>query len=835
VRGILNKLTPEKFDKLSLELLNVGIDSKVILKGVILLIFEKALDEPKYSSTYAQLCRRLCEDAPNFEPSGSSGPSTFQRLLISKCQDEFENRSRAFAAYDSAGPLSPEEQEDRRNAKRKMLGNIKFIGELGKLDMLHESILHKCIKQLLDKKKNQSVSDITEDLECLCQIMKTVGPRLDTERAKALMDQYFMRMRVFAGNVDLPARIRFMLQDSLELRESNWVPRKVLQDNSPRTIEQIRHEASKDYGVFFPHNGPNMKHKDFFGGPYDDGIDMLGVPKRGGLSGGLSDVFMPSMGSIGTGPGVIQDSFNGYSPPLGRPRSPRAGDSRNANGNGNQGYQNYSNQKGQSQRQHDGNNQNAQGYQNRQGNQQRDLPPRFMKKGPFGVGSDEISLRPAKDSMVLKPQAPSMMPSARPSGGHMPQSAMMPTSAPQMAVPMPSQNQQSSPKSRARQLPSGDKPQNGKKKIPTKEELQKMTDSMLKQYLTDNNMSDAINTVRAMKAPKKFMSTVLCQLLTESVDKSEEEREHVSTLIENMNSQGVITEEHFLTGFSDVLSKLSDLESTVPLVKSYIATFAARAVISEVVSLIDLADPMKNGSCYPLFLLILQRIHKLKDKEWLVNVFNNSKIDMQSMLPEIDQNKERMMEILEDKHLSFLFPLQRMHTDLWKQVKLDPNASILYKWIKDNVDTKLQSDPGFVFTLTSIVLKYCTEESTLAEGTDITQIPDKPAQEKEKANLGSLKPLLQAFVCDNISLQLSALYALQVHCYNHDFPKGMMLRFFVNFYDLEVAEEETFLKWREDINDDYPGKGKALFQVNSWLTWLETADEEEESDEDDDD
>ncbi len=36
--SILNKLTPEKFDKLSLELLNVGIDSQIILKGIILLV-----------------------------------------------------------------------------------------------------------------------------------------------------------------------------------------------------------------------------------------------------------------------------------------------------------------------------------------------------------------------------------------------------------------------------------------------------------------------------------------------------------------------------------------------------------------------------------------------------------------------------------------------------------------------------------------------------------------------------------------------------------------------------------------------------------------------------
>lgn len=38
VRGILNKLTPEKFAKLSNDLLNLELNSNVILKGVILLV-----------------------------------------------------------------------------------------------------------------------------------------------------------------------------------------------------------------------------------------------------------------------------------------------------------------------------------------------------------------------------------------------------------------------------------------------------------------------------------------------------------------------------------------------------------------------------------------------------------------------------------------------------------------------------------------------------------------------------------------------------------------------------------------------------------------------------
>lgn len=43
---------------------------------------------------------------------------------------------------------------------------------------------------------------------------------------------------------------------------------------------------------------------------------------------------------------------------------------------------------------------------------------------------------------------------------------------------------------------------------------------------------------------------------------------------------------------------------------------------------------------------------------------------------------------------------------------------------------------------------------------------------------------------------------------------GMLLRMFMNMYDMEVVEEEVFLKWKEEVNDEYPGKGKALFQVS---------------------
>lgn len=47
------------------------------------------------------------------------------------------------------------------------------------------------------------------------------------------------------NNKELPARIRFLLQDTVELRENNWVPRKAFIDNGPKMIHQIRQDAVK--------------------------------------------------------------------------------------------------------------------------------------------------------------------------------------------------------------------------------------------------------------------------------------------------------------------------------------------------------------------------------------------------------------------------------------------------------------------------------------------------------------------------------------------------------------------------------------------------------------
>lgn len=59
VRSILNKLTPQKFNQLMKQVTDLTIDTEERLKGVIDLVFEKAIDEPNFSVAYGNMCRCL--------------------------------------------------------------------------------------------------------------------------------------------------------------------------------------------------------------------------------------------------------------------------------------------------------------------------------------------------------------------------------------------------------------------------------------------------------------------------------------------------------------------------------------------------------------------------------------------------------------------------------------------------------------------------------------------------------------------------------------------------------------------------------------------------------
>lgn len=142
---------------------------------------------------------------------------------------------------------------------------------------------------------------------------------------------------------------------------------------------------------------------------------------------------------------------------------------------------------------------------------------------------------------------------------------------------------------------------------------------------------------------------------------------------------------------------------------SHVAFLTSRAIMNNLMQLSDLASVTENGQHYPLFLLTLQQLHKSQGKQVLTQIFNESKVNLMSQLPEAEKTKDRLGEILEDRDLTFLYPLLRIQGDMWRQLESDPNPKSFYLWIKEKLDPSHHSDPGFINALMSVLLKYITQ------------------------------------------------------------------------------------------------------------------------------
>ncbi|XP_057510519.1 eukaryotic translation initiation factor 4G-like [Actinidia eriantha] len=247
LKAILNKLTPQNFEKLFDQVTAVNIDNAGTLTGVISQIFDKALMEPTFCEMYANFCYHLAGKLPNFGEDNEK--ITFKRLLLNKCQEEFERGEREQQEADRADQegevkQSEEQREEKRiQARRRMLGNIRLIGELYKKKMLTERIMHECIKKLLGQYQNPD----EEDIESLCKLMSTIGEIIDHPKAKEHMDSYFDMMARLSNNMKLSSRVRFMLKDAIDLRKNKWQQRRKVE--GPKKIEDVHRDAAQERQV----------------------------------------------------------------------------------------------------------------------------------------------------------------------------------------------------------------------------------------------------------------------------------------------------------------------------------------------------------------------------------------------------------------------------------------------------------------------------------------------------------------------------------------------------------------------------------------------------------
>ena len=257
VKANLNKMTPERFDKISGQILEISSQSRNEVDGrslrqVIALLFEKACDEAHWASMYAMLAHRMLQDMTSeirdenvTDKQGNPvvGGALFRKYLLNRCQEEFERGwevnlpMNAEGQTEEAAMLS-DEYYKAAAAKRKGLGLVQFIGELFKLGMLSMRIMCQCVQRLLDFQGAPEEASI----EGLVKLLRTVGGAMESsEGGPQIMGAYFERIEKIMSQ-KLPSRMHFMLLDVVDLRRHGW--RSKDDAKGPKTIQQIREEAA---------------------------------------------------------------------------------------------------------------------------------------------------------------------------------------------------------------------------------------------------------------------------------------------------------------------------------------------------------------------------------------------------------------------------------------------------------------------------------------------------------------------------------------------------------------------------------------------------------------
>lgn len=294
VKGILNKLTPEKFERLLGQLIPL-IASHEVLQGTIKLVFENAVAQPTFVAMYANLCAELDSILPEF--AGSDGnPESFRKMLANTCQEEYEATESARSAAVSSTSIDKEESQAR--AKNRLLGNVRLIAELFKKEMVNDRIMVLILSDLLGPAENNPSED---SLEAACELVTVAGAALESSpRSKARLDLIFKHFTRLSNTTSYAPRIRFVVKDVVDLRAQNWVARR--ETFTAKKLDEIRTEAQVELGIVDV-DIPGLT-------PLIPGVQSIPGAKKGQEDVELFPAFRGAMPSTASGEGQKDGKFS---------------------------------------------------------------------------------------------------------------------------------------------------------------------------------------------------------------------------------------------------------------------------------------------------------------------------------------------------------------------------------------------------------------------------------------------------------------------------------------------------------------------------------------------
>ncbi|XP_061456767.1 eukaryotic translation initiation factor 4 gamma 3 isoform X4 [Rhineura floridana] len=827
VRSILNKLTPQMFNQLMKQVTDLTVDTEERLKGVIDLVFEKAIDEPSFSVAYANMCRCLVTlKVPMADKPGST--VNFRKLLLNRCQKEFEKDKADDDVFEKKqkeleAATTPEErtrlhdelEEAKDKARRRSIGNIKFIGELFKLKMLTEAIMHDCVVKLL---KNHD----EESLECLCRLLTTIGKDLDFEKAKPRMDQYFNQMEKIVKERKTSSRIRFMLQDVIDLRQCNWVSRRA--DQGPKTIEQIHKEAKieeqeeqrkvqqlmtkekrrpgvqrvEEGGWNTVQGAKNSRVLDptkflkITKSTIDEKIQLVPKAQLGswgkGSSGGAKaseiDSLRPSATSL--------NRFSALQPPVSSVSASATStelDSRRAL--------------------------TSRGSTGREKNDKL-LPSSASRPNIFlRVSSSKEQLL---DNQAQEDQRREMLEAVKQLTGGL--------EADRTSTEAERNKAKETAKSEISTSPAQEKP------ALSEEEIERKCKSIIDEFLHINDYKEAMQCVEELSVPG--MLPVFVQVGVEStLERSQITRDHMGQLLYQLVQSETLSKQDFFKGFADTLEMADDMAIDIPHIWLYLAELVTPILKEGGISMRELLTEfskplLPGGRAGVLLSEILHLLCKQMSHKKVAALWREAGLSWKDFLPE----EEDVHTFLMEQKLDFtetdssssseaLSKKEHSAEDLNKQLEKliiedKANDEQIFDWVEANLDESQMSSPTFLRALMTAVCKAAI-------------IADSSSLRVDTAVIKQRVPILVKYLDSDTEKELQALYALQASIVKLDQPPNLLRMFFDCLYDEEVISEDAFYKWEGSKDPaEQNGKGVALKSVTAFFTWLREAEEESE-------